>query len=91
MPLTPKMRQKLKAKAHQLKPVILIGNNGLSDAVNKEIDRALNDHELIKIRIQTSDKELRRELFKQLCEINHAELVQTIGLIGVIYRPNPEN
>lgn len=91
MPLTPKMRQKLKGQAHKLKPIILIGNKGLSDAVNKEIDRALQDHELIKIRIQTSDKELRRELFKQLCEANHAELVQTIGLIGVVYRANPEN
>lgn len=86
--LTPKTKQKLKAKAHALKPIILIGNNGLTEAVNKEIDRALNDHELIKIRISTDDKELRRELFKQLCEVNSAELVQTIGLIGVIYRAN---
>lgn len=90
MPLTPKIKQQLKAKAHTLKPVILIGNNGLTDAVNKEIDRALHDHELIKIRIQTNDRELRRELFNQLCEANHAELVQVIGNIGVIYRVNEE-
>lgn len=91
MSLNPKMRQKLKAQAHPLKPIILIGNNGLSEAVNKEIDRALHDHELIKIRIHTNDRELRRELFKQLCEINRAELVQTIGLIGVVYRANPKD
>jgi len=90
MILTTKTKQKLKAQAHALKPIILIGNNGLTDAVNKEIDRALNDHELIKVRIATNDRELRREIFKQLCEANKAELVQTIGLIGVIYRQNKE-
>lgn len=84
--LTPKIKQQLKAKAHKLKPVVLIGNNGLTDAVNKEIDKALHDHELIKIRIQTNDRELRRELFDQICEKNQADLVQTIGSIGVIYR-----
>lgn len=86
MPLTPKIKQQLKAKAHKLKPVIMIGNNGLTDAVNKEIDRALLDHELIKIRIHTNDRELRRELLNEICKANQAELVQTIGSIGVIYR-----
>jgi RNA-binding protein len=88
MSLTPKAKQHLKAKAHKLKPVILIGSNGLTDAVNKEIDRALHDHELIKIRIQTNDRDLRRELFNQICEVNQAELVQIIGGIGVVYRVN---
>lgn len=86
MSLTPKTRQQLKAKAHKLKPVIMLGNNGLTDAVNKEIDRALNDHELIKIRIQTTDRDLRRALITEICEKNQAELVQVIGSIGVIYR-----
>lgn len=90
MALTPKARQQLKAKAHKLKPVILIGNKGLTDAVNKEIDKALNDHELIKIRIQTTDRDLRRELFAQLGEANQAELVQMIGSIGVFYRKRAE-
>lgn len=84
--LTPKIKQQLKGKAHKLKPVVSIGNNGLTAAVNKEIDRALHDHQLIKIRIQTTDRELRREVIKQICEQNHAELVQVIGSIGVIYR-----
>lgn len=86
MPLTPKVRQQLKAKAHKLKPVIMIGNKGLTPAVHKEIDQALHDHELIKIRIQTTDRELRRELFAQICTTNQAELVQTIGSIGVMYK-----
>lgn len=90
MPLNPKSRQALKAKAHSLKPIILIGNNGLTPAVNKEIDRALHDHELIKIKIATEDREERKALFQALCAANEAELVQQIGKIGVVYRKNLE-
>jgi RNA-binding protein len=88
MSLIPKIKQQLKGKAHKLKPVILIGKDGVTDAVNKEIDRALQDHELIKIRIQTTDRDLRRELFEQICVANQAEIVQIIGSIGVFYRKN---
>jgi RNA-binding protein len=86
MALTTKERQHLKAKAHKLKPVIMVGNNGVTDAVNKEIDRALNDHELIKIRIQTTDREVRQELLAAISAAAGAELVQKIGAIGVFYR-----
>lgn len=86
MPLTPKDRQHLKARAHALKPVIMVGNNGVSDAVKKEIDRALNDHELIKIKIQSNDRDARRQMLSEICEAAGAELVQAIGGIGVIYR-----
>lgn len=86
--LNAKSKQQLKAKAHALKPVIIIGNKGLTDAVNKEINQALHDHELIKIRVQSEDRELRREIFNQICEQNQAELVQIIGRIGVVYRLN---
>jgi RNA-binding protein len=90
MSLTPKVRQQLKAKAHSLRPIVFIGHNGLTEAVNKELDRALNDHELIKMRIQHEDREVRRELFAEICEYHHAELVQQIGCVGVLYRRNPE-
>jgi len=86
MSLTSKIKQQLKAKAHKLKPVIMIGNNGLTDAVNKEIERALHDHELIKIRIQANDRELRHALLHEICHIHKAESVQVIGRIGVIVR-----
>jgi RNA-binding protein len=86
MPLSPKIRQAFKARAHALKPIIMIGNNGLSDAVNKEIDRALYDHELIKIKIQSNDRAQRREWFEAICAAHTAELVQVIGSIGVIYK-----
>lgn len=86
MTMTPKHKQQLKALAHKLKPIVLIGNNGLTPAVNKEIDRALHDHELIKIRIQTTDRDLRKQLFAEICATHGAEFVQGIGSIGVIYR-----
>lgn len=91
MPLNTKAKQQLRAQAHKLKPVVMIGNNGLSDAVKKEIQRALHDHELIKIRIQSQDRDLRLALFNQICESQQAELVQKIGSIGVFYRAREED
>ena len=88
MSLNPKSRQILKAKSHQLKPIVMLGNNGLSDAVKKEIERGLTDHELIKIRISTVDRDLRKQLYADICESSKAEPVQLIGNIAVIYRKN---
>jgi len=86
MSLNPKSKQALKAKAHALKPIILIGAQGLTPAVNKEIDRALHDHELIKIRIHTEDREAKNAMFQQISLDNQADVVQIIGKIGVFYR-----
>jgi RNA-binding protein len=90
MPMTPKQRQKLKADAHKLKPIVYIGYQGLTVAVNKEIDRGLNDHELIKMRIQNDDREVRRQWFAEICKTHGAELIQQIGCVGVLYRKNPD-
>lgn len=90
MSLNPKQKQILKAKAHRLKPIVQLGNNGLTENVIKEINRALTDHELIKIRIQSEDREERRSLFNQVAEAAEAQLVQVIGSIGVFYRPKQE-
>jgi RNA-binding protein len=90
MPLNTKQKQQLKAKAHQLKPIVMIGNHGFSAAVQKEMLRALHDHELIKIRIAEKDRDARRALLAEICTACEAELVQTIGSIGVIYRKKTE-
>jgi RNA-binding protein len=90
MTLNTKQKQQLKAKAHKLKPVVMLGNQGFSPAVKKEMDRALHDHELIKIRVPEKDRDLRRELLSEICAECEAELVQTIGNIGVIYRKRSE-
>ena len=86
MPLPAKQRQILKGKAHKLRPIVIVGNNGLTETVNIEIDRALTDHELIKMRINSEDREVRRELYTEICAIHQAELIQSIGKNAVLFR-----
>ncbi|OGT62517.1 MAG: RNA-binding protein [Gammaproteobacteria bacterium RIFCSPHIGHO2_12_FULL_45_12] len=90
MSLTPKLRQALKAKAHALKPVVLIGQQGLTDAVKKEIDAALMHHELIKVRIRVAERDEKKAMFAEICQVMGAQLVQQIGKMGVIYRQREE-
>ena len=88
--LTPKERQALKALAHGLKPVVLLGSAGLSPSVVKEIDRALLSHELIKVKVPGDDRTEREELFASLAESLSAARVQAIGKLLVLFRPAPE-
>ncbi len=90
MPLTSKYKQQLKAQAHDLKPVVMLGANGLTPAVNAEIERALLDHELIKIKIGEKDRDARKRLINEICQTHQAELIQAIGLVAVIYKKNPK-
>lgn len=83
-------RQSLKAKAHHLKPVILLGSKGLTPAVIEEANIALLAHELIKIKIGGVEKEERQLIAKDICEQLSAELVQLIGNIAIVYRKNEE-
>lgn len=88
--LTPKERQALKGRAHKLNPVVLLGNAGLSEAVLKEIDRALQAHELIKIRVPSDDEAERAQMFSEIATRLSAARVQSIGKVLVLYRPLPE-
>ncbi|CAG7856181.1 hypothetical protein MCAMS1_00580 [biofilm metagenome] len=81
-------KRKLKAEAHALKPVVMVGQAGLTDAVMAEIDIALNCHELIKIKIR-ADKDERSRIGDAICGQTEATLIQTIGQITVIYRKKP--
>ncbi|KGP64334.1 RNA-binding protein [Legionella norrlandica] len=84
------LKQSLKAKAHHLKPVVLLGAKGLTEAVLTETNTALLAHELIKVKINGAEKEDRIEMAQELCEQLHAELVQMIGNTLVLYRKNEE-
>ena len=86
--LSPAERKELKARAHDLNPVVMIGAKGLTDEVVKEIDLALKAHELIKIRAPSLDRNAREVAFQALCERTGAEGVQHIGKVFVIYRKN---
>jgi RNA-binding protein len=78
--------KQLRAVGHKLKPVVTVAGNGLTDNVLAELDRALTDHELIKIKLAVGAREARSEMAKQICEKSGAELVQSIGGIIVLLR-----
>lgn len=80
----------LKARAHSLEPVVIVGAKGLTDDVVKEVDRALAAHELIKVRAPGLDREAREAAFQSLCERTGAEAVQAIGKVFVLFRKKPE-
>lgn len=82
------VRQSLKAKAHHLKPVILMGAKGLTPAVVDETNIALLAHELIKVKINGAEKGLRQSMARDLCQQLQAELIQLIGNTAIIYRKN---
>ena len=88
--LTPGRRSELRAQAHKLKPVVLLGDKGLTDEVLAEIDRALKAHELIKVRAATDDRDARNVWMESICEKLEAHPVQQIGKVFVIYREKPD-
>lgn len=84
--LTPAQRQYLKGLAHPLSPVVIIGEKGLTEAVIKEIDRALKAHELIKIKAGSDEKKTRSQWMTEICQQMSAYPVQQIGKILVVYK-----
>jgi RNA-binding protein len=89
-PLTPKKRSELRAQAHKLNPVVIIGDKGLTDEVVAEIDRALKAHELIKVRAAVDDRDTRDVWLETICQKLEAHPVQQIGKIFVVYREGEE-
>lgn len=84
--LTPAQRQYLKGLAHSRQPVVMIGSNGLTPAVLKEIERGLAAHELIKVKAASDELETRRAWMEEICAATGAMPVQQIGKVLVIYR-----
>ena len=84
--LTPAQRQYLKGLAHSRQPVVMIGNQGLTAAVLKEIERGLDAHELIKIKAASDEPDTRRAWMEEICKATGAAPVQQIGKVLVIYR-----
>ena len=82
-------KKKLKAQAHLLNPVVMIGHSGLTPAVMKEINLALDTHELIKVKIR-AERDDRSVIRTQICTETTAELIQSIGQVAVFFRKNPK-
>jgi putative YhbY family RNA-binding protein len=83
-------RRALRADAHHLSPVVMIGGDGLTPAVSKETDAALKAHGLIKVRVLGDDRAAREAIFAQLCDELNAAPIQHIGKLLVLWRPIPE-
>lgn len=89
-PMNKDFKKQLIVRSQKLKPVVILGNHGLSANVIKEIDSSLEAHELIKVRVNAADKEERNELIEQILTTSHAELVQAVGHVISIYRKKKE-
>jgi RNA-binding protein len=90
MQMSEKQKRHLRGLGHALKPVVMMGNAGLSDAVLAELSRALDDHELVKVRVRFGDRKIRDETIARLCEKSNSVLIKRIGNIALVYRSNPE-
>jgi RNA-binding protein len=83
-------RLRLKSESHHLEPVVLLGAHGLTEAVLKEIDRALTAHQLVKVRVPASDRQERERMFVEVAKRLGAARIQLIGRLMVLFRPAPE-
>jgi len=86
MSLSEKSKRELRGRGHSLKPVVSIGNAGLSKAVLREIELSLEHHELMKLKIGGAGRTARDRMVAQICDSTGAELVQAIGHIALVYR-----
>ena len=94
MSLNAAKKKHFRTIGHNLKPVVMVADKGLTEGVVEETLRALNDHELIKVKFAIGDREAKQELIEKLVEAVGADLVQTIGKIALIHKaakkPNPQ-
>jgi putative YhbY family RNA-binding protein len=88
--LSPAERRALRARAHALHPVVIVGHRGLTPAVLNEIDVSLQAHELVKIRVATGERTQRAEALARICARLDAAAVQHLGKLLVVWRPKPE-
>ena len=89
-PLTPSERRALRAKAHHLDPVVIVGQHGLTAPVSHEIDLALTKHELVKVRVFSDDRNARAAMLAQMCADADCAEVQHLGKVFILWRPNPD-
>ena len=87
--LTPAQRKEHRAEAHHLDPVVMIGSNGLTPAVQREVDAALDAHGLIKVRVFSDERSTRETIYATLADVLGAAAIQHIGKLLVLWRPMP--
>jgi RNA-binding protein len=88
MNLSEHQKKFLRGLGHQLKPMIMVGDAGLSESLVAEFESTLDHHELIKVRVRVGDRAARDAIIDQLCADSGAQLIQRIGNVALLYRPN---
>lgn len=88
MKLIESQKKFLRGRGHQLKPLIMVGDSGLTESVLAEFKSTLEHHELIKVRVRVGDRDARDEIINTLCSGSSAVLIQRIGNVALLYKPN---
>lgn len=88
MSISADRKKQFRTIGHQLNPIVTIAGNGLSDGVLLELNRALDDHELIKVKLAIAEREERKALVAELQALTNVEVIQEIGKVVLLYRPN---
>ena len=88
MTLSESQKKFLRGLGHQLKPVIVIGDSGLSESLMKEFESTIDHHELIKVRIRAGDRKSRDDTIRSLCEQSKSSLIARTGNVALVYRCN---
>ena len=91
MKLTNNQKKHLRSLAHDLRPIVMVGQHGLSKAVLAELESTMTKHELLKIKVRASNRDEKQEMVDKILSFSKAALVQVIGGVLVIYRPFDEN
>lgn len=89
MSLSPAQKKAFRSIGHHLNPLVTVSENGISEGVIAELERALHDHELIKIKLALSERDDRAAMLEELLATSAAECIQTIGKVALLYRKNP--
>jgi len=79
-------KKQFRTLAHNLNPIVTVAGNGLSEGVVDEINRAIDDHELIKIKLAITDREIRSQVIDEICALTHAIVIQKIGKVVVVFK-----
>lgn len=90
MSLSKKQVKFLRARCHDLKAVIMMGQKGLTEEVLNELEIALTHHELVKIKLAIDDRDARKQAIAEICQRTHSQEVQSIGKTVSVYRRNPD-
>ncbi|WP_251976062.1 YhbY family RNA-binding protein [Salinicola avicenniae] len=90
MSLSAAQKKAYRSIGHHLQPVVTVSENGLSDGARQELERALDDHELIKVKLAIPERDDRQAMIEELVALSGAELVQSLGKVALLYRHNPK-